>query len=72
MDPGLTTTDTGGSPAFRWRGRDPDEPKLMPTNFASGLDDYPRALFPSADEEHLDLLCWVAQVGRKSSHKANI
>ena len=62
VDPAMaSSTDSGSSAAFRWRGRDPDEPKLMPTNFASGLDDYPRALFPSADEEHLDLLCWVAQ-----------
>jgi mannosyl-oligosaccharide glucosidase len=45
---------------FRWRGRNPAEAKLMPTTFASGLDDYPRALFPSDAESHLDLLCWLA------------
>jgi len=60
---------------FAWRGRDPHEGKLMPTTFASGLDDYPRALFPAppsggsdggsgggtgGPEAHVDLLCWLA------------
>jgi mannosyl-oligosaccharide glucosidase len=46
---------------FRWRGRDANEGKLMTTTFASGLDDYPRALFPSqklANESYVVcLLC---------------
>jgi mannosyl-oligosaccharide glucosidase len=38
---------------YRWRGRTPE------TNFASGLDDYPRAEPPDITELHLDALCWV-------------
>lgn len=38
---------------YRWRGRTPE------TNYASGLDDYPRAEPPDITELHLDALCWV-------------
>lgn len=38
---------------YRWRGRTPQ------LNYASGLDDYPRAEPPDISELHLDALCWV-------------
>ncbi|KAH7401557.1 glycoside hydrolase [Pyrenochaeta sp. MPI-SDFR-AT-0127] len=38
---------------YRWRGRTPE------TNYASGLDDFPRAEPPDISELHLDALCWV-------------
>lgn len=38
---------------YRWRGRTPEY------NFASRLDDYPRAEPPDISELHLDALCWV-------------
>ena len=58
---GSSSSSSGGAArTYRWRGRNPTENKLMPTTFASGLDDYPRALFPSPDEAHLDLMCWLA------------
>jgi len=57
---GDSSSSSGAARTFRWRGRNPAENKLMPTTFASGLDDYPRALFPSPDEAHLDLMCWLA------------
>jgi mannosyl-oligosaccharide glucosidase len=50
---------------YRWRGRTPD------TNYASGLDDYPRAEPPDITELHLDALCWVgvmAQVLEKIAY----
>ncbi|KAF1921735.1 glycoside hydrolase [Ampelomyces quisqualis] len=50
---------------YRWRGRTPD------TNYASGLDDYPRAEPPDITELHLDALCWVgvmANVLEKIAH----
>jgi mannosyl-oligosaccharide glucosidase len=39
---------------YRWRGR------TLNHNFASGLDDYPRANPPHVGELHLDLTCWMA------------
>ncbi|KAF2002759.1 glycoside hydrolase family 63 protein [Amniculicola lignicola CBS 123094] len=38
---------------YRWRGRTPG------SNYASGLDDYPRAEPPDPSELHVDALCWV-------------
>lgn len=43
---------------YRWRGRTPE------TNFASGLDDYPRPEPPDTTELHLDALCWVGLMAR--------
>lgn len=45
--------------SFRWRGRSSSDNKVIPNTLASGLDDYPRAIIPSFEERHLDLLCWM-------------
>lgn len=45
--------------SFRWRGRPANHEKLLTNTLASGLDDYPRAAIPTADEHHVDLLAWM-------------
>ncbi|GMF36493.1 unnamed protein product [Phytophthora fragariaefolia] len=45
--------------SFRWRGRHPNDGKLISNTLSSGLDDYPRASLPSENEMHVDLLSWM-------------
>ncbi|RLN94146.1 hypothetical protein BBJ28_00021389, partial [Nothophytophthora sp. Chile5] len=45
--------------SFRWRGRVPNDGKLISNTLSSGLDDYPRASSPSDREMHVDLLSWM-------------
>ena len=51
----LKSTQSGPSyGTFRWRGR------TKTHTLSSGLDDYPRGMYPSDDDKHVDLLSWMA------------
>ena len=55
----LKTTQSGPSyGTFRWRGR------TKTHTLSSGLDDYPRGLYPSENDKHADLLSWMAYSAR--------
>jgi len=57
----FNATSTG---AFRWKGRSVRDGKVVPNTLSSGLDDYPRATVPTADEHHVDLHAWMARSAR--------
>jgi len=58
----VSYSSSGDWNGFRWLGRDISKVGSrgnMPLTFASGIDDYPRALVPNDGERHLDLHCWM-------------
>lgn len=52
--------------AYRWRGR------TQTHCLTSGLDDYPRAKIPHPGEIHIDLMSWMAMMGRSMAKIAHI
>jgi mannosyl-oligosaccharide glucosidase len=58
--------------SMRWRGRNPNDGKLIANTLSSGLDDYPRASRPSAREMHVDLLSWMAKSSEIMSRLAKM
>ena len=66
----LRLSQAGERPnSFYWRGRDygQDHVRLNPRTLASGLDDYPRAHFPTSRERHVDLHAWIVHGARLMS-----
>lgn len=57
---------------FRWRGRRADDGKLIANTLSSGLDDYPRASTPSANEMHVDLLAWMIKASDVMAQLARV
>ena len=57
----FNTTQIGSvSGSYRWRGRNSTtDRELNPKTLVSGLDDFPRAAYPTDDERHIDLRCWI-------------
>jgi mannosyl-oligosaccharide glucosidase len=55
----ITQESSFHSTTFRWRGRSYHDNKVIPNTLSSGLDDYPRGVFPVSTERHVDLLCWM-------------
>ncbi len=67
----LATLRGKDSQGFRWRGRDRNDKRVNPITLDSGLDDFPRAQYPSDEEKHLDALCWMilsCQIMSKIQH----
>ncbi|GJD08633.1 Mannosyl-oligosaccharide glucosidase GCS1 [Galdieria sulphuraria] len=59
----ISYSSNGDWNGYRWIGRHTSKVASngnMPLTFASGLDDYPRALVPNERERHLDLHCWMS------------
>ncbi|KAA8491243.1 putative mannosyl-oligosaccharide glucosidase [Porphyridium purpureum] len=57
-----TNQRTRDASAYQWKGRNErhrPQNGRNPFTWASGLDDYPRARVPSAQEKHLDLHTWM-------------